>query len=410
MHGDATMAANPAVAAGELRSEDHIRFLDHIRGVAILCVFFFHCLDATFGFDDLKWQGWFRNFDVPAAFLALLPAALGQVGVPIFFVVSGFCIHLSYQRSKRHGYKEFFWRRFFRIYPVYFAALLLFAFVDPATRIVGQPHAAGQFFSHLFLIHNYFGYRYFLGINGVFWSIAVEVQLYAIYPLLLWLVSRTGWRGALWTTGIIEVTMSSLWAIWDVHRSESWPLVFRLPTSWWFSWSIGAAIADDWMNKRPIFLARWPVWFWPLVTVGIWFWKPLHVYEFTTGALSTAVVVAHLLTRPGVRVPVPRFISEQLRLAGVMSYSIYLLHLPLLRRVPHVLERVLPNVHFPDLALYGICVLTWPLILIPSWLFYRFGEVPSIEYGKAFVKKRRVGATSAAQIPPPVIAGEKLER
>src|ERR1700730_9917341 len=105
----------------------HVAFLDSLRGLAILLVFTFHSLGAAFSRDTLPWGGWFQNFTGPRSFLALFPATLGWVGVAIFFVVSGFCIHLSFSRQPR--WASFFWRRFFRIYPPYLAALLLFAFV-----------------------------------------------------------------------------------------------------------------------------------------------------------------------------------------------------------------------------------------------------------------------------------------
>ena len=50
------------------------------------------------------------------------------VGVAIFFVVSGFCIHLSFRRGAPGDWRGFFIRRFFRIYPPYFLAVLIFAF------------------------------------------------------------------------------------------------------------------------------------------------------------------------------------------------------------------------------------------------------------------------------------------
>ncbi|MCI0658269.1 MAG: acyltransferase family protein, partial [Acidobacteria bacterium] len=102
------------------RPEEHITFLDTLRGIAIALVFAFHSLGPSFGVDHLAWSGWLRDFSsVRRSFLALLPASLGWSGVAIFFVVSGFCIHLSHERSRRKGFKVFFIRRFFRIYPPY---------------------------------------------------------------------------------------------------------------------------------------------------------------------------------------------------------------------------------------------------------------------------------------------------
>jgi peptidoglycan/LPS O-acetylase OafA/YrhL len=53
-----------------------------------------------------------------------------MLGVPIFFVVSGFCIHVSFQQQSRE-WGGFFLRRFFRLYPAYLAAVLLFMLLNP---------------------------------------------------------------------------------------------------------------------------------------------------------------------------------------------------------------------------------------------------------------------------------------
>src|SRR5579863_4992242 len=95
-----------------------IDFIDDVRGIAILSVFLFHAVAAAYGYSMLSWNGWFRNFDVPKSFLALLPLNIGWIGVPIFFVVSGFCIHVSFQQQGCE-WRSFFIRRFFRIYPAY---------------------------------------------------------------------------------------------------------------------------------------------------------------------------------------------------------------------------------------------------------------------------------------------------
>lgn len=68
-------------------------------GVAILVVFAYHSLGALFGRQQLSWHQWFPDFNVPRSFLLLLPITLGWAGVALFFVVSGFCIHLSFSKS-----------------------------------------------------------------------------------------------------------------------------------------------------------------------------------------------------------------------------------------------------------------------------------------------------------------------
>ncbi|HXC36779.1 MAG TPA: acyltransferase family protein, partial [Candidatus Acidoferrales bacterium] len=97
-------------------SRKHIELLDYVRAVAIISVLLFHTLGSTFGYEDLPWHGWLRGFSVPVSFLCLLPFSYGGMGVAIFFVVSGFCIHLSFQQQGKE-WRSFWIRRFWRIYP-----------------------------------------------------------------------------------------------------------------------------------------------------------------------------------------------------------------------------------------------------------------------------------------------------
>src|SRR3954468_23573177 len=159
------------------RTRQHVPFLDSLRAIAILSVFCFHLLDVGFGGDQLPWGVWFRDFSLSKEFLFLLPLTFGWAGVAIFFVVSGFCIHLSYLRHASDDWRAFFVRRFFRIYPPYFVALIVFAVLFPLSRLPFDTAFDWiQLASHVLLVHN-FDEDTFLGINGAFWTIAIEVQL-----------------------------------------------------------------------------------------------------------------------------------------------------------------------------------------------------------------------------------------
>lgn len=143
-------ALESGAAANAVLPSLHFQFLDGARGVAILAVLLFHCIGVSFGRDQLSWNGWLRDFTASRSLLALLPISYGWVGVPIFFVVSGFCIHWSFlkstpgieahaQPSKIHSkfqWRSFFLRRFFRIYPRYLLTLLFFRrFSNHATGV-----------------------------------------------------------------------------------------------------------------------------------------------------------------------------------------------------------------------------------------------------------------------------------
>ena len=132
-----------------------------------------------------------------------LPLRLGALGVPLFLVLSGFCIHLraaavlARGQEVRGDWGRFWRRRFFRLYPPYLAAIALsvaiYYVVDP--RVYPKPEGISDLprdlIAHLLLIHNLFHeYCYGLG-NGVFWSLGLEEQLYGLY--FVYLLMRRRW-------------------------------------------------------------------------------------------------------------------------------------------------------------------------------------------------------------------------
>ncbi len=374
------------------KPDKHISLLDQARGFAIIAVFIYHALIAGYGMDSLNWHGWFRDFHAPWSFLLLLPVTFGWGGVAIFFVISGFCIHLSYERSTAKQFKVFFARRFFRIYPPYLVTLIFFAVFFPPTKLGFHSFRDfAQLVSHLFLLHNMNGNSSY-AINGPFWSIAVEVQLYVLYPLLLWLVRRFGWKRALCLTVAIELTMRTIRG-WHYAGGQSDPTWFSLsPFAFWFSWSAGAVLADDFLKEKPLFLRESPLWLWPSITLLCYFIKPLFYFCFVSIALSTANIMAYLLSRPISPRRQKNFalasLSRHLGWIGVISYSVYLIHDPLISLVPILLKTLFPASNIFPTINFICCLLIWPFVLFVSYGFYRWVEKPSIKLGKWFIRSK----------------------
>src|SRR4029079_6353157 len=106
--------------------------VDVLRGIAILLVVVYHSFGSTWGWW-VPWAGWTSDFrSAPNdALIWLYPVTAAWVGVPLFFVISGFCIHYSFLRRGQFNAREFVWRRFWRIYPAYFVALVAFTLAVP---------------------------------------------------------------------------------------------------------------------------------------------------------------------------------------------------------------------------------------------------------------------------------------
>jgi peptidoglycan/LPS O-acetylase OafA/YrhL len=385
--------------------------LDVIRGIAILAVFLFHTYGATFGLDHLPFLGNFRDYSkAPSlAFLVFWPYQYGDLGVVLFFVLSGFCIHLSFLKyvsslekqglsfSFKTYMKDFFVRRLFRIYPAYLLALLFFSFAYPTTRVdIGTFDGSFQFFSHLFLVHN-FSTQSFFGINPAFWSIAVEVQLYCIYPLFLILRDKLKITKATLAVFVLQLSYSQL--NWDLDRQineigknlhvpllGSSQIFTQLPLTFWPTWIVGACLAEKifFENKKMLNLnLRYKLFLSLLYLISTQYKTFYIIGYYAIILLFVSLIEDYIFDRPHLNI-----LENIVVKIGLCSYSIYLFHQPLLGWFA-----AFPFAAFPSKLLnpYFICTLGAILIFIPvfviSWLSYQYLEIPTHNAGKKIAQK-----------------------
>lgn len=110
--------------------------------------------------------------------------ARADVGVAIFFVLSGFLIYRPFivarlATNPGMGTMEFYKRRLLRIFPGYWFALIVVAFIMQAPKFQ-EPH---NIFAHFFLVHIYDLDQVVGGPVQQSWSLATEVSFYLIVPL-----------------------------------------------------------------------------------------------------------------------------------------------------------------------------------------------------------------------------------
>lgn len=359
------------------KAPEHLPHLDVVRGVAIISVFLFHCLGLSFGQGHLNWDGLFRDFNAPTSFYAVLPLAYGSLGVAVFFVVSGFCIHLSYARAKDRSFGVFFLRRFFRIYPPYLLCVLIFGLIPWRSSIP-------QLLSHITLLHNLTP-RTFFGISDSFWSIAVEAQLYLLYPLLWFCAQRYSWRRALLWAGVAEFSIRLCLAIYSFVDPalglKEWGFVG--PFGYSFSWCLGAVLAEAFLTKKiPQVRLRWCGGLAAAVILTDFF-KPTSFFKFPLAALLTAAAICVIIgkpTRSGI--PASRWIAR----IGLASYSLYLIHQPLLALVSKSVASYLPAPLHHPLVVLVFCVLSLIPIYVIAEVSYRYIELPSVAVGKTFLQ------------------------
>ncbi len=354
-------------------------------------VFVYHALFAAYQQDTLHWGEWFPQWTENLPLLPYYPATLGRYGVAVFFAVSGFCIHLSYVRQP--GWGPFWIRRFFRIYPPYLIPMLLLGILEPwRVRHSFGVGDAIQLGSHLLLVHNFSEFTLF-GINGSFWTIAVEVQLYALYPLLRTMVMRWGWQTTLIAIGMIELGLRLADGAFLTLQNQPLPIwIMNSPVAFWFSWSLGAYAADILLREQRFNLPNslFPALAGVVLLADLF--KPAASLGFPAVACFTSFLCIRLAQKQDGTVPPQRHPGRWMRhlqQAGVYSYSIYLLHQPILQRMPTLTRWMINTTGHPQAFAFGLGLLAWLPVFIISSGFYRYCEQPSIRWGKQVLRQFR---------------------
>ncbi|HET9028829.1 MAG TPA: acyltransferase, partial [Candidatus Aquilonibacter sp.] len=186
--------------------KERLGVLDGLRGIAILQVLWFHL-----------WV--LRGISEPVPWLQFLPKT-GNFGVHLFFFLSGFVIVFPFVRAQRANQPEpqwthFAWRRFIKIVPSYALSIAIAYAVGFAA--VERSHATilAELVTHALFIHTWWPSTA-TSINGVLWTLAIEAEFYAIFPLLWWLFKRRPWA-----TGLALIALS--WAL------RMWRATFLAP-------------------------------------------------------------------------------------------------------------------------------------------------------------------------------------
>jgi peptidoglycan/LPS O-acetylase OafA/YrhL len=175
--------------------QKHLLAPDLLRCLAIVMVVVYH-ISAPIAHD------WIDFTLYPLSRYTFFPVSFFWTGVALFFVLSGFCIHLSYLKASNLTWGKFFWLRFWRLYPAYILAVAFFLVV---TRV--NLHGSSrimQLVLHAAFLHN-ISAQYFFGINPAFWSLATEVQLYLLFPFVIFFRQRWGIERCLVVTALVAV-------------------------------------------------------------------------------------------------------------------------------------------------------------------------------------------------------------
>ncbi len=389
------------------------RVLDPLRGLAALWVFLYH-----YGFSENFQQAypWVHEW-----------LKFGNRGVPMFFVISGFCITVSAISSQRHGESpgHFLARRALRIYSTFWCSIvvilalrmlpILSAAWQDGTAITLPPQLKSYdvwdwlklvTLTRIFDQSDWAYWARFVAINGAYWSLAIEFQFYVVVALSF---LRPRW----FVPGLALVTATSLL----VYATPLWSQRngFFLPYWPWFACGVGLAfLFQNGITPHRVF-RRWAV---PVASVTIAVLVsgyatfivlgPQQIYEAVLGELdfntfrwiergvfsvlfTVGLWMGHAIDHaigdrqlPSGMLWLPaRWFTRLAFTLGAMSYSLYLMH----NEIYQLLQNVMPfRGQGHDVAvIVATCVAIYP--------FYRYCEVPFVHLSS---RKRRPLATQSS--------------
>jgi peptidoglycan/LPS O-acetylase OafA/YrhL len=332
----------------ELVRGGRIATIDGLRGIAIAMVVWFHL-----------WQISWQSAVIPFVNFSLQPIAeTGFLGVALFFFISGFVLMLPYAQAHLAGtpppsLRHFAGRRFLKIVPSYVLALVVLL----ALGTQSYPRAADavkDVLFHLLFVHDWFAATNY-SIDGVMWSLGVEIQFYLLFPLLVLAFVRRPLLSA-----IALFAIANGWRLWCMLSNHYYyeQRLAQLPgyIDFFAAGMLGAfAYAFIAMHRPQLAQRRWA--FTALSIAGfvaLWFiivncddhrfdkeWPNLWAVEWRS-AVALSCLAIGLGSLFAVREYQLVLANRVLLFLAAISYNLYLWHQPL--------ARFLLKLHLPPYA------------------------------------------------------------
>lgn len=371
-----------------------LSFLDGLRALCAIWVLVGHCHLFAYGWKSHQ-SLWTQIANV---FLYL------HLGVVVFLVLSGFCLMLPVIRNGNRlqtSTADFFKARALRILPPYYACLVLILLVNFFIPVVGwgrHPHGLTETISWQSLSVNFFLLQDFFpqhgNINGPFWSIAVEWHLYFLFPILAWTMWRFG-ATVMFIGGCILAAAIN----WISMHPPAWianlGISILIPSYFFYLFVFGcfaaylsfgvdskyykirdgiltvlAAISITWfvylIQRYSIFDAK---------SAGIFFDHTKTIDMVFAMIAAISLVFLARASDSKIQARLLRFLEVRpLVSVGHFSYSLYLVHIPILAIVHHQVELLQLPTNFEHLHFILVAVVGGGFSIAFAWGFSKLFE------------------------------------
>jgi peptidoglycan/LPS O-acetylase OafA/YrhL len=340
----------PDAGAKRPSRSSRVQSVDSLRGLAAFGVMLYHFvyLDSLFPGDTAfsSWMKWATFY--------------GRLGVPVFFVISGFVLPHSLAAAgyRWQDFRTFVAKRFVRLEPTYLLSLAmhlgLWALASCLPSFRGDPleFEPGRLLSHFGYLSGLLGYTWY---SENYWTLGIEFQFYLAMalaiPLLIGPIPWWRWSAVL---GLLIADLA-----------EVSPALFM---------RYGALFAlgiETFILRLPFRRTRIDALL-TVAAVGVLGWS--DGWATAIAAAGTAAIIAFDA------LPAWRPILW----LGSVSYSLYLFHTIVGQRVLHIGERFAHN----DFARLGVLGVSITVSLVTSWLVCVLVEWPSQRWSSSIRYQR----------------------
>jgi peptidoglycan/LPS O-acetylase OafA/YrhL len=354
---------NESVAPSAIQTGQRMLFLDALRAFASVVILLHHfalypplCENAEALIGSML--DWFRDH--------------GRM-TQVFFVVGGYVMArtMSARTWSVPAMGLFVVHRYCRLGIPYLAAIVLAILACALGRewlpvdVIGTPPTVLQFVAHLFFLQEFLGYEH---LSAGLWFVCINFQLVLIYVFMLYLRDalphwfRSNVNGTFTNVPMIAGWGISVISLFIFNRDSSWDswVIYFFP--YFF---MGIAIHHALLNKR--------------FEIGFWLYVLLFVAALAFDwrwRLVSAVVIGLLLfgtVKSGLATSWPK--SRLVAKLGSVSYSLFLVHFPVLVMIATVWEKL--GWTSPSLAVTGLLTALLASIAT-SLVFHRYIELPAL--------------------------------
>ncbi|VVN99440.1 acyltransferase family protein [Pseudomonas fluorescens] len=314
----------------------------------------------------------------------------GHLGVPVFFVLSGIVMAATtfLVPMNTANAANFVARRLVRLAPPYYVAVALGVLVIAVKHMSGQNEieipSITDILGHLMFLQGFLGIE---NIITVFWTLCIEVQFYIAFAVLLWLADQARGGEALQMRSVsiwVSALLALLWPTGLIH-SIGWQGGF---IAFWFSFMAGVLCAQTLTGtKQSRYIA---VGYCALVLlIGVASKNSFTVAVGLTGLSFCFLVISSATLGFLSSYPVQKI--------GLISYSLYLFHSPVIGTFMRLFRRLMPTGIASDVL---ATILAVAACIVFAAIAYMLVERPAIAWTRRIKFKRTDAAVFNQDVNP----------